>query len=98
MTDLPRPLAQLRNDVGTVLNAIAEYERICLRHAWTGVDASEKQDRAYRTIETRMLAACDRIGILPSEKRMYLEIIDAARAEIARLEHTIKHLTERVAA
>ena len=92
---LPRPLHQLRSDVGTVLNAINEYERMELRSVWTGVPASAiKQDKAFRDIEARMLHACERIGIIPHEKRQLHDIIGALRDELARRDHTIATLQQ----
>ena len=92
---LPKPLHQLRSDVGSVLNAINEYERMVLRETWTGVpSAAQRQDKAYRDIESRMLAACERIGVVPHEKRQWLDLITAQRDELARRACTINLLQQ----
>ena len=92
---LPTTLHQLRSDIGTVLNAINEYERMELRSGWTGVPSPEaKQDKAYRTIETRMLAACERIGVISSEKRQLHDLISSQRTELAKRQQTINALLE----
>jgi hypothetical protein len=85
MTDpLPLILRHLRNDLGTVLNAIAEYERCTLRAQW-GALRADTQDRALKDIERRMQAACDRIGMMPSERWALQEQIQELRRENARL-------------
>lgn len=94
---LPKPLHQLRSDVGSVLNAINEYERMVLRETWTGVpSAAQRQDKAYRDIEARMVAACERIGVVPHEKRQLHDLITAQRDELAKRQQTITALQERV--
>ncbi len=92
---LPRPLHQLRSDVGTILNAINEYERMELRSAWTGMPASgQKQDKAFRDIEARMLTACERIGVAPYEKRQLHDLIGSLRDELAKRQQTITALQQ----
>jgi hypothetical protein len=90
---LPSLLQQLRSDVGTILNAIHEYERMELRGAWTSIPAAAaKQDKAYRDIESRMLKACERVGLHPREKQQLHDLITAQRVELARRQHTINTL------
>lgn len=92
---LPSVLHQLRSDVGTILNAIHEYERMELRSAWTNIPAAAaKQDKAYRDIESRMLKACERIGLHPREKQQLHDLITAQRTELARRQHTIDTLLQ----
>ncbi len=95
---LPKALHQLRSDVGTVLNAINEYERMALRSAWTDVPhAVSKEDKAYRDIEARMLAACERIGVVSQEKRQLHDLITAQREELAKRQQTIHTLLQEQA-
>jgi hypothetical protein len=85
MTDpLPQILRHLRNDLGTIMNAIAEYERCTLREQW-GALRADTQDRALKDIERRMQAACDRIGMMPAERWALQEQIQELRRENARL-------------
>jgi len=81
---LPLILRHLRNDCATVLNAIAEYERLTLREEW-GAMRRDTQDRALKNIETRMQTACDRIGMMPSERRALQEQIQQMQRECQRL-------------
>ena len=88
MTDpLPLILRHLRNDLGTILNAIAEYERCTLRAQW-GALRQDTQDRALKDIERRMQAACDRIGMMPAERWALQEQIQALQDECKRLTNT----------
>jgi hypothetical protein len=85
MTDpLPLILRHLRNDLGTIMNAIAEYERCTLRAQW-GALRADTQDRALKDIERRMQAACDRIGMMPAERWALQEQIQELRHENRRL-------------
>ena len=92
---LPKALSQLRSDVGTVLNAINEFERMLLRSGWTHVPHAEvKEDKAFRDIESRMLAACERIGVVPQEKRQLHDLITTQREELAKRQQTINALLQ----
>ena len=64
---LPVILRHLRNDCATVLNAINEYERLTFREEW-GAMRKDAQDKALKSIEARVQAAADRIGVIPSER------------------------------
>lgn len=81
---LPLILRHLRNDCATVLNAIAEYERLTLREEW-GAMRRDTQDKALKNIENRMQQACDRLGLLPSERWALQEQIARLQSDNARL-------------
>lgn len=94
MTTLPPILNTLRNHCGSIMNAIAEYERLTLRQQW-GLDASTKQERALRDIERRMMAACEAIGLLPAERRALVDQITRLQHDNARLTAANVRLGER---
>lgn len=86
---LPRHLETLRGHLASALNALATYEKLEIAQSW-GVEASErKRDKALHDIEQRLVAACDHIGVLPTEKRMFMDIIERHRVEITRLKSVI---------
>lgn len=81
---LPEILRHLRNDCGSILNAIAEYERLTFREQW-GAMRRDTQDRALKDIERRAQALCDRLGMLPAERWALQDQIQELRRENARL-------------
>lgn len=82
---LPRYLRILRDRLRTAVNALDTFERLEIAAAW-GADASDrKREAALKTIERTVIDAADAIGVQPTEKIMYSEIITRQQAEIARL-------------
>ena len=82
---LPRHLRILRDRLRTALNALDTYERLEIAAAW-GADASDrKREGALKRIEQGVIDAADAIGVQPSEKRFYADMITRLQEENARL-------------
>jgi hypothetical protein len=78
-------LRVLRDRLRTAVNALDTYERLEIAAAW-GADASErKRESALRTIERSVLDAADAIGVNPSEKQLYVDIINRLQEENKRV-------------
>jgi hypothetical protein len=74
--ELPRILRQMEVQCHTVLRAIKEWQ----------IEPSEKRrDKAITRIERSCLLIAQTIGIMPDEKRMYVDIIARCREEVDRL-------------
>ena len=82
---LPRHLRILRDRLRTALNALDTYERLEIAAAW-GADASDrKREGALKRIEQGVIDAADAIGVQPSEKRFYADMITRLQEENVRL-------------
>ena len=74
--ELPRQLRRIEVHCRTILRAIAEYE----------IEPHPRvRDQALHRIERSCLQMCEQIGAMPEEKRLYITVIDALKAEVARL-------------
>lgn len=84
--DLPRQLRRLEVHCRTILRAINEYE----------IEPHPRvRDQALHRIERSCLQMCEQIGCLPEDKRLYITVIDALKAEVARLtEANVRMLEE----
>jgi len=74
--ELPKILRQMEVQCYTVLKAIREYR----------IEPDERRrDQAVHRIERSCLQIAQTIGIMPDEKRMYVDIIARCREEVDRL-------------
>jgi hypothetical protein len=74
--ELPRILRQMEVQCHTVLRAIKEWQ----------IEPSEKRrDKAIIRIERSCLLIAQTIGVIPEERRLYIDIIDRCREEVDRL-------------
>ena len=86
---IPKPLHALQNDLGRVASLIKALEHL-------DPDDGPGTDRLYRTIEARLLQACERIGIVPHERRALHDLVAAQRTELERRQLTINTLIQEV--
>ncbi len=83
--ELPKILRQMEVQCYTVLKAIQEYR----------IEPSEKRrDQAVHRIERSCLQIAQTIGVMPDEKRLYIDIIDRCREEVDRLTQANVRLLE----
>lgn len=84
--DLPRQLRRIEVHCRTILRAINEYE----------IELNARvRDQALHRIERSCLQMCEQIGAMPEEKRLFITVIDALKAEVARLTNANIELMER---
>ena len=75
-SDLPKVLRQMEVQCHTVLRAIATYR----------TETSERQrDQTLHRIERACLQIAETIGVMPDEKRLYVDLINRYRDEVQRL-------------
>ena len=75
-SDLPKVLRQMEAQCHAVLSAIATY------HTETG---AWHRDRALHRIERACLRIAETIGVMPDDKRLYVDLINRYRDEVQRL-------------
>ena len=75
-SDLPKVLRQMEVQCHTVLRAIATYR--------TETNARQR-DQALHRIERACLQIAETIGVMPDEKRLYVDLINRYRDEVQRL-------------
>ncbi len=85
MTGLPPYLRRLRDRLRTATNHLDTLERLEIAQAWGAANSDEKRAHAYKTIEKCVLDAAEIIGVQPSEKQLYHDIISRLREENDRL-------------
>ena len=82
-TELPAILRKMEVQCYTVLKAVRE---------WRIEPNEKKRDQMLIRIERSALQIAREIGVMPDEVRLYNQIIQAQRDEIARLtEANVKH-------
>ncbi len=74
--DLPKTLRQMEVQCFTILRAIKE---------WRIEPSERRRDQALHRIERSCLQVSEIIGIMPDEKRLYIELVTRQREEIQRL-------------
>ncbi|MCA2991175.1 hypothetical protein [Gemmatimonas sp.] len=93
---LPPLYRQLRNHVGTIANALDVVEQCDQRQEWGLDDPATTRERALKTIEQRMIAACELIALQPAERHALVQQIARLKAENARLQAANVQARERV--
>lgn len=83
--ELPKILRQMEVQCYTILKAIMEYR----------IEPEERRrDQAVHRIERSCLQIAQTIGVMPDEKRLYIDIIDRCREEVDRLTQANVRLLE----
>lgn len=75
-SDLPRVLRQMETQCHTVLSAITAYRT---------ESGAKRRDQALHRIERACLQIAETIGVMPDEKRMYIDLINRYHDEVQRL-------------
>ncbi len=82
-------LTSIRGDLHTALNKIDAYESLCAQREWTGKDVSAAQTRAVQTIRARVLAAANRLDLIPQDRERLERTVRTLRDENEGLRATV---------
>jgi hypothetical protein len=87
-------LLSILPDLHTALHEIGAYHQACARLEWNGADTSKKQRTAFENVKRRVLAAANRLDLLPEERANLVKQLKHARTENAGLKDTVARLQE----
>lgn len=90
-------LLQVRADLHTALARIHAYEVASARMEWSRADTTGEQGRAWDTIRARVLAAANRLDLVPQDRQNLVAINRQLRIENEGLRGTVARLSQQIA-